>query len=131
MKIRKGFVSNSSSSSFILDYYSDKDKIITLEKVKELLNKLVEVEQIFNPKIKFEDIFNLKFDAESMCVGNKNDDIIERRTKWEDDFDTNDKTDFKKCEGKIIINSADDNSIPYWMKEFLEDKLNAKYWHWG
>ncbi len=131
MKIRNGFVSNSSSSSFVLDYHTDKKKDITsLKKVKEILNKLVEMEKLFNSKIKFEDIFNLNFDADNMGVEAKEIDIIKTRKEWEDNLYT-EKTDFEKCKGKIIIHSAEDNSIPYWMKEFLEYKLNAKYWHWG
>jgi len=129
MKIRNGFVSNSSSSSFVIAYH-DGYSIESVEKLKEILDALVKVEQCIRPNITFDDIFTLEFNPEEMYIGGKKD-IIKNRMEWEKDLELHDKTDFKKCKGKIIINSADENSVPYWMKTFLEENLGALYWHWG
>lgn len=135
MKARHGFVSNSSSCSFIIDYYDrdEKRKPISKAKLLKVMKKLVEIEQLFNPRIKFEDIFTLNGDANEMCIGDKGEDIIKIRKAWEKEYDKDDPdmTDFKKVKGKLIVSSASDNTIPYWMMQIFETKLNAKHWHWG
>lgn len=117
MKVRSGFVSNSSSSSFIIDNMTKdevNDKLFNL--YKNLYSKNKSHKQLkydYNEMLK---IYNkIEFD--------KNLHIIENITYWK--F----KKDYLK-HGQIAVVSNGDNAIPY---EMLEEMINNgwKYNHLG
>jgi len=111
MKIRNGFVSNSSSSSFICDTE------ISLEKVKEKLVLMVDFYNDLNDEDNdFEDIFNEPFISDdSYC-----------KSDWADYYEA-----MRNSKGKIIIESAQDNSIPYGLQNLIEDTFDAYRCHLG
>lgn len=111
MKIREGFVSNSSSSSFVCS--TD----MSVDEVREKLEKMVEFLNDFNDGfLTFDDVFRDPFIAdEEYCSG-----------EWADYYPT-----IKNSKGKMIIESAGDNSIPYEMFDLIEDRFNAVRCHLG
>jgi len=111
MKIRRGYVSNSSSSSFVC---STK---MSVDEVREKLEKMVEFLNEFDDEnLTFDEIFRDPFIAdEEYCGG-----------EWADHYPT-----IKNSKGKIIIESAWNSSIPYEMFEFIENKFEAIRCHLG
>ena len=107
MKIRKGFVSNSSTSSFIVSKYN----------VHYVRNNLMHLMDFFNEYFemdyKFDDLFNIF------------------------NIDDNYKTEMEDWgyivpkDAKTIIESTDDNSIPHLMFELIEQKFNTTRNHLG
>src|SRR3972149_6300505 len=106
MKIRNGFVSNSSSSSFIcsskINIKNAKNK---LKDMLELYNKLYGTEllfeNVFQKPFKIEDDKKSKEYVEEICSW-----IFGRRSQNCYRSDVSKKEDLK---GKLVINSADDN----------------------
>lgn len=93
MKIRTGFVSNSSSSSFLCETN------MSLKEVKEMLQKLVNIH---------------------------NEYINDREEKPFDKIFSEPKT---LSDGRILIETCYDNSIPFWISEFLEMKFHVNPIH--
>ena len=136
MKIRKGFISNSSSTSFVIDYYVEKKDRTSLKEVKETVDRIIKAYNI---------IYKTKLQKKrTFTIGKITDEIIKARIDFEREYAYDDKgewgpqpisKDRKKAienqKGKIIINSVEDNSIPYLMQEMIENVLNADKWHWG
>ncbi len=106
MKIRKGFVSNSSSSSFVIT-----DKVLTEGRIKSLITS--------NFDVSVNDIdYAMTFDKVSQ------EDIEYRR-------DCGDYSKLDKHLGSLVINSKEDNSIPWEIQEYIEDELDGIHYHWG
>jgi hypothetical protein len=116
MKIRRGFVSNSSSSSFICNTNYKTDKKYTLEEISDKVHKIFDFgkENGLIPEYQnFDDVFQepQKIDAGDM--------------ETMDYFGTNCKI------GDIVVYSAGDNSIPYELFDVLEVALNSNRNHLG
>ncbi len=110
MKLRVGFVSNSSSASFICDVTMSAEEVETkLRKILEGYNQMMEENHVF------ENVFRAPYVAGKIV-----------HEGWEDSY-----PEFNDCEGKIIIDSADDNSIPYPLFDIIESKFNAVHCHLG
>jgi len=109
MKARTGFVSNSSSSSFICS--TDK----TPEEVKEIL---IEILKTYNKvtgdqSLEFEDAF------EHIFYGDAN---YNAQLSYYSNMDTTDK---------VVITSAGDNSIPWCLFDLIEYVFHARRVHLG
>jgi len=110
MKIRQGFVSNSSSSSFICDTKMNAEEIETqLRKMLDGFNMMMDT------NYKFEDCF-----CNPYMVSGKIHEGFEEYYPC-----------LKNAKGKIAIDSVDDNSIPYEMIVLIESKFNTTHCHLG
>ena len=111
MKIRNGFVSNSSSSSFICDTK------MSVEEVRDKLQKIVEFyNDMTDERLMFDEVFHEPFVSDdSYC-----------NSSWADHYYA-----MKESKGKIIIESAGDNSIPYLLMDFIESIFDADRCHLG
>jgi len=119
MKIRQGFVSNSSSSSFICDYYRNEAKY-TVEETKEILQKILDFyNDIEEQNLSFEKVF------EEPYIGSQKD------MDGLDSFFGTEYSSHERANGRVIINSTEDNSIPYLIRGIIEAKFNAEYFHLG
>lgn len=111
MKIRNGFVSNSSSSSFICK--TD----LSVTEVSEKLHKIHQLYcEIYDDESSFTDCYEEPLyltDAEKK----------EYFKYW--------TTHYEIPEGNIIINSASDNSIPFDLFDMIENAFNARRIHLG
>ncbi len=109
MKIRNGFVSNSSTSSFIC---TTKESNTTIEaKLEQLLEFYNEWE---GKDYKFKDVFKiLKITKEK---------IRDLKENWNYNIPKH---------ATFIIEGADDNSIPYELFDFIVSKFNASRLHLG
>ncbi len=122
MKVRMGFVSNSSSSSFIC-----KTKM-SLSQVKEKLEKIhsfyweviKDSEEDYYLGKSFNDMFFKPFE------GNKEYDKKLKDWDYLKEYGVDGTT-----VGKIVIESAEDNSIPYEMFELIEKVFNGVRLHLG
>jgi len=117
MKIRNGFVSNSSSSSFVCGKnFSIKD----IEDIKNTLQDLLKFYNTFlNEDLKFEDVFKepKKIEQNDLEILKAYDEVVERY--------------IKNINDRIIIYSEDDNSIPYSLFDLIAQKFDAYHIHLG
>ena len=92
-------ITNSSTELFVVD--TDK----TMDVVKDILEKAIELHNSVNDtEYKFEDIFKpLRIDSGHNAIGGYNN--------WFTSY----------IESGIIIRGIGDNTIPWWMFEFIED----------
>lgn len=120
MKIRNGFVSNSSSGSFIFpEKYNAYDIEMKLRLLIDFANKFDDTNEY-----KFESIFNYPIEIDKEFIRVCGEYFSESEDIGRKGLET------KYC-GRIRVNTANDNSVPYWMHEFLFDKMNATYIHFG
>jgi hypothetical protein len=120
MKIRNGFVSNSSSSCFICnDDGTGKD--YTVEEAMGILQEMVD----FHNKTLKDDECDESFDEifGDIYIGEKG--FKGCLLGWEDYYNIDDTY------GKLIISSCSDNTIPWYMQELIEEKFNARRLHLG
>lgn len=111
MKFRNGFVSNSSSSSFICNVDLTIDEAtVKLHKLHEMYCELNDIDvpfyDIFDDPIYMNDEKKLeyyRFYSDGQAIG----------------------------QGNIIINSAGDNTIPWELFDLIESTFNAKRVHMG
>ena len=122
MKIRYGFISNSSSSSFVCNKYESEYnnfKASELFKVKDKLIKIFEcmkILEIITPETKFSDIFKDPRKASKENIEDLNEG-------WNANLQYN--------EQMFLINSTSDNTIPYQFFEIIADIFNAERIHLG
>ena len=128
MKIRQGFVSNSSSTSFYIDSHRH-----SLDKVGCILDTLIDAYNLARGEnntissfceVSESDKESVKSRIKEFYSYVKGEEYI-NHLKWIEN-------DFKDFSNKVItIDSIDDNSIPYAIQGFLENALNARRQHWG
>lgn len=110
MKIRTGFVSNSSSSSFICNTK------MTVEEVTESLQIMLDFyNKINDMNLPFDCVFEPPFIADETYGNN-----------WKYHY-----PEMSRASGKVIIHSDSDNTIPYELFEFIESKFDARRFHLG
>jgi len=135
MKIRNGFISNSSSTSFIVDYWNNSKKEFTIKEVKEITDRAVKAYNLLmNSSINKGDI---------MKVGIVDDELIKEKKEYATERELiNDKwveipltgeqiNAIEEQKGKIVIHTKKDNSIPYVLSEMIDALLHTDRWHWG
>jgi hypothetical protein len=111
MKKRTGFVSNSSSSSFIC--HTD----MSLDEVNDKLVILLDFYNEFDERtLSFDDVFSEPFIASKEYAS----------SDWAKHY-----PEMADSEGKIVIEGACDNSIPWTLFDFIEDKFEATRCHLG
>ena len=115
MKIRNGFVSNSSSSSFLID-----NTKYSIDRVRQYIDSLVEAYNVINTD---------HITTDDICVISE----VNRRDFYNrvDQFHGNTaKKDNKDTTKGILVDSTSDNSIPWDIQERLEEIAIIRQ-HWG
>lgn len=135
MKIRIGFVANSSSSSFICNNNAK----FSIGDVKNILVNIFELYKIVvtAKRLDFSETFEEMFE-EPFIVGNETCDYVKHIWSWKkadkDCFGCDPFYGIKNKKdliGKLIINSAGDNAIPCEFFEFIEYVFDGKRVHLG
>lgn len=138
MKIREGFVSNSSSSSFVCL------SKISAKTAKERLKALLDVYNLLtNSHLTFEETFQDPFvvsshDKRSKAYKEEMDGwIFGKDAPYQNARVGNSFTDRavigkeSDLDGKLIINGVGDNSIPYTLFDLIEEGFNGTRLHLG
>ena len=123
MKIRNGFVSNSSSSCFVcnpmggLEDYAKDYENYTAGEATEILQKMLDFyNDILDENLEFDEAFEVKIAEE---------EDIKFLKEWDDNWVR------ERVEGKLLIYSACENTIPYELFEFISAKFHAWREHLG
>lgn len=125
MKLRLGFVSNSSSSCFICNYYGDTKilGLVTVKMVKEKLETLLGgYNKLYEAHLEFDQVFAKPKIASKSDVKLIRQYFKEATQTW---------PEYKPVDGRILIYSAGDNSIPYELFELIENYFDAVRIHLG
>jgi len=135
MKIRNGFVSNSSSTSFIVDYWNNSKTEFTIEEVEEITNRAVKAYNLLmNSSINKGDIMKIGI-VDDELIKEKKEYATERELindKWVEIPLTGEQINaIEEQKGKIVIHTKEDNSIPYVLSEMIDALLHTDRWHWG
>lgn len=135
MKIRNGFVSNSSSSSFIVDYWNNSKTEFTIEEVEEITDRAVKAYNLLmNSSINKGDIMKIGI-VDDKLIKEKKEYATERELindKWIEIPLTREQINsIDEQKGKIVIHTKEDNSIPYVLSEMIDALLHTDRWHWG
>ena len=113
MKVRTGFVSNSSSSSFVCQ--TDMSMLL----IERTMHKLIDLYE----------------DAVGVCSEEKLFEVIEGSKAYDEMLKDWDYLDCYGVDGttvgKIIIESASDNSIPYELFDLIKTIFKAERLHLG
>lgn len=124
MKIRNGFVSNSSSSCFVcnpmggISDYAKDYKNYTVEEAKEILRKMLGFyNEILGEDLEFDKVFG------DIKIAEEED--IKFLKEWDEHWVR------ERVEGKLLICSSCDNTIPYELFEFISTKFHAWREHLG
>ena len=137
MKYRSGFISNSSSTSFVISMYAPPEKKKTKKEIIPILEKIIEAYNVLEGKnIKYQEILEIDI---------VDDKIIEEMIEFKKEYEYNEETgdyeakvlsahiveSIKRSKGSVILNSNDENTIPHIVQELIEIKLWVKRFHWG
>jgi hypothetical protein len=117
MKLRAGFVSNSSSGSFIFP------KEMSVERVKEVLKKTEDFLSDVNGEKVVHGLEKIRIFTDKTSKGRYWDTI-------ESIHDYYKHTDPKDYFGCVIADTIKDNSCPYEVRVILE-QLGVRYFHYG
>ena len=117
MKIRTGFISNSSTSCFICD------TPLTVRQVEKKLKQMVEAYYEIDPEDFMEGYGGYRSVIGDIHRATEEDARLLRG--WDSGMS------FKKIKGKIIVMGANDNSVPWGLIPSIEKVLNAERWHLG
>lgn len=122
MKTRAGFVSNSSSSSFLLD-----GSEYSVDTIIRYIQALLDAENIVsNNVVSIDDICTV-----SLCNA---DDFFRECGSFYHEFDRGEEEYVHRLSGKygecVRVDSTGDNSIPWPIQESLEN-IAIKRQHWG
>ncbi len=114
MKVRTGFISNSSTACFICgawgtNKYNISEATDILQKILNFYNDLEEQD------LYFEGVFRTPAIATEKDIDHLSDYDVSR----------------SKVEGKMLIMGAEDNSIPYMLFELINEKFSAERVHLG
>ena len=120
MKIRNGFVSNSSSGSFIFP------KGMSVTEVEKILTKIVEFGKEINTTARGGIQTGLR---SPVLIKNKDAEVI--RHMAQDSYHPK-NINMDDYQGRVVAYTVGDNTVPYWVHEILESNLiGAEYVHFG